>query len=232
MNEEFSTPLVELPSFLSTISMVGDDESAIIQKLVHAERKSPSVYAPSRDLFLAALEGKLNFEDVMRQAWNLSDEIQRKSAVSVLSTSKTFLSRERSVHISSVQKLEFSLPNGMPLDVTPVWLQQSNPPKLMILHFWRTPLSQWQLSAAAAVLKSTIRNQLPQLEACDIDFISVSFAQGSNSREFQRLNWTKLKPLNQVDLDRFWNYFLVAWSQYQRKAPRKIRRRKTPTLFG
>ncbi len=56
MEKEFSTPLVELPSFLSTISMVGDDQNATVQKLIQAERKSPPVYDLARALFLAVLQ--------------------------------------------------------------------------------------------------------------------------------------------------------------------------------
>jgi hypothetical protein len=36
MRQEFSTPLVELPTFLSAISMVTDDRAAIVQKLIQA----------------------------------------------------------------------------------------------------------------------------------------------------------------------------------------------------
>jgi hypothetical protein len=52
MEYELSTPLRELPKFLSTISMVTDDIAAIVQKLKFAERKSPSRYDPAREHFV------------------------------------------------------------------------------------------------------------------------------------------------------------------------------------
>lgn len=231
MEAEFSTPLVELPTFLSTISMVGDEQSTIVQRLIQAERKSPAVYEPTRDLFLSALEGKLSFEKVMAQAWNLTDETERKCAIQILDASENFLRDERHARVGILRSLKYHLPNGLPLNIAPILLRHFSPERLMVLHFWKTPLSQWQLSAAAAVLRSAVNTQLPQLSACEVDFISVAFSPTGNRRQFQKLNWTKLKPLNQVELDRFWNPFLTAWSQYQRGGPRKIKRWKTRGLF-
>jgi hypothetical protein len=231
MEGEFSTPLVELPTFLSTISMVGDEQGAIVQRLIQAERKSPAVYDPTRDLFLSALEGKLSFEKAMAQAWNLIDETQRKCAVQILDASEHFLRGERHARVGPLPSLEYHLPNGLPLKIKPVMLRHFSPERLMVLHFWQSPLSQWQLSAAAAVLRSAVRTQLPQLSSCEVDFISVATSPTGNRRQFQKFNWTKLKPLNQAELDRFWNRFLTAWSQYQRGGPRKIKRWKTRGLF-
>jgi hypothetical protein len=41
MDFAVSTPLNELPAFLSTISMVVDDRASIIERLTQVERKSP-----------------------------------------------------------------------------------------------------------------------------------------------------------------------------------------------
>lgn len=231
MPGEFSTPLVELPSFLSTISMVGDDQAAIVQRLVQAERKSPSFYDPARDLFLSALEGKLSFEKVMAQAWNITDETERKCALQVLWASEQFLREERHARVGLLSNLKYHLPNGLPLNVTPVRLRHLSSGRLLVLHFWRTPLSQWQLSAAAGVLRLTLHTQIPKLDSCEIDFISVALTPSGDRREFQRLNWNRLKPLHRAELDRFWNQFLEAWSRYQRGGPRKINRRKFSGLF-
>lgn len=231
MEEEFSTPLVELPTFLSTISMVGDDQNTIVQKLIQAERKSPPVYEPARDLFLTILEGKLSFEDARIQAWHLKDETQRKCAVQILNASERFLKGEHHAHIGVLHNLKYRLPNGLPLTVAPVRLRHFSPERLMLLHFWQTPLSQWQLSAAAAVLRSTINTELPQHAACEVDFISVPFSELGNRRQFEKFNWTKLKPLDQTELDRFWYRFLTAWSQYHRRGPRKIIRKRARGFF-
>ena len=74
MEREFSTPLNELPSFLSTISMVVDDRASIIESLVHAERKSPSRYEPAKALFCCVLEGKWTVSQALIQVRNVIDQ--------------------------------------------------------------------------------------------------------------------------------------------------------------
>jgi hypothetical protein len=49
MESQFSTPLNDLPHFLSTIAMVVDDSASIIESLIQAERKSPSRYDPAKE---------------------------------------------------------------------------------------------------------------------------------------------------------------------------------------
>jgi hypothetical protein len=105
MEKEFSTPLLELPSFLSTISMVGDDQNAIVERLIQAERKSPPVYDPARELFLTVLEGKLSFERARTQAWRLFNEVERKCALQILDASENFLRGERPARIVSIAAL-------------------------------------------------------------------------------------------------------------------------------
>jgi hypothetical protein len=123
MHPEFSTPLAELPTFLSTISMVVDDRAAIIQSLIQAERKSPPVYEPSRDLFLRVLEGGLAFDRATVQARRLRNETERRCAVQILDASELFLRSERPIRISRLKNLDYVLPNGLHLNVSPIWLR-------------------------------------------------------------------------------------------------------------
>lgn len=159
MRRQLSMPLTELPTFLSTISMVVDDRPAIVQKLIQAERKSPPVYEPSRELFLKVVEGKLSFDSATVQAQRLADETERRCAAQIMDASAQFLRSERAARVSRFPGLEYTLPNGLHLDVSPVWLRHLDPSRLMVLHFWQTPLSDWQLSAAAAVLKTALLNR-------------------------------------------------------------------------
>lgn len=231
MHPELSTPLTELPSFLSTISMVVDDGAAIIQKLIQAERKSPPVYEPTRDLFLSVLEGKLSFDKAVIQARRLGDETERRCAVQIMDASERFLRSARPARIIRLPGLSYTLPNGLHLDISPVWLRHLDPSRLLVLHFWQTPLFSRQLSAAAVALKSAVLQAQPQYSSCEVDFISVAFSQFSNNRRFELYNWAKLKPLSDNDLQRFWQHFLAAWSQYQRIGPREIKRRRAGGLF-
>ena len=145
MNTKFSTPINELPSFLSTISMVGDDKHSILQRLQDAERKSPSVYEPTRALFLAILEGKLDFEKAMQQAWRLQDETEKKCATQVLDASKHFFEQQRPAHIAALTGLVFTLSNGLRLSISPIWVRQCDPDRILVLHFWQKAFSDWQL---------------------------------------------------------------------------------------
>jgi hypothetical protein len=212
---ELSTPLAELPTFLSTISMVADGVS-IVQKLIQAERKSPPVYGPSRDIFLSVLKGKLGFDNAVIQARRLADETERKCAVQIIDASEQFLRNERPATITELSSLKYALPNGLKLDISPVWLRHFHPERLLILHFWQTPLTQRQLGAAAAVLRAALFDEHPQYSSCEVDFISVAFSQFGSGRRFERYNWVGLKPLDGDELRRFWSQFLAAWSQYQR----------------
>lgn len=231
MERDFSTPLIELPTFLSTISMVVDDRATIIESLEHAERKSPPIYDPARALFCRILEGDFTFERAMIQARSIVDETERKCAIQVLRASERFLCTERPTRVGAFPAMTYSLPNGMELSVSPVLIRHFNSERLMVLHFWITPLSEWQLSAAGAVLRSALLRQKPQYSSCEIDFISVALPDTAPQRRFERYNWSKLKPLGPQDLDRFWKQFLAAWSEYQRRGPREIKRKRAPSLF-
>lgn len=231
MQLEFSKPLSELPSFLSTISMVVDDRAAIVQQLIQAERKSPPRYGPTRDLFLRVLEGNFSFDDAFTQSRRLADETERKCAIRVLAASENFLRCERRARVGPFPSMKYFLPNGMQLDISPIWLRHLSPERLMVLHFWEAPLSPWQLSAAAAVLRSALHYEHQQYSACEVDFISVALSPFGGQRRFDRYNWSKLKPLRDDELVRFWRHFLGAWSEYHRREPREIRRRSPEDLF-
>lgn len=227
---ELSTPLVELPTFLSTISMVVDGAS-IVQKLIQAERKSPPVYGPSRDLFLSILKGQLRLDNAVVQARCLADETERRCAVQIIDASERFLRNEPPIVVAELSKLKYALPNGLQLDISPVWLRHFNPERLLVLHFWQTPLTERQLSAAAAVLRAALFDVHPQYSSCEVDFISVAFSQFGSGRRFERYNWVRLKPLDDNELRRFWSQFIAAWSQYQRIGPREVKRKRNSGLF-
>jgi hypothetical protein len=211
--------------------MVVDDRAAIVQRLTDAERKSPPVYDPARELFYRVLQGDLSLEKAIIQARNLHDQTERKCATEILRGSETFLLRERRSRIGPFPTMTYRLPNGMGLNVSGVMIRHLNPERLMVLHLWKTPLSDWQLSAASAVLKSVLLDQQPQYSACELDFISVSNSNPALERRFKQYNWTKLKPLNEHELARFWRQLLAAWSEYQRRPPREIRRKHLPSLL-
>jgi len=231
MEREFSKPLTELPKFLSTISMVVDDTAFILQKLIQAERKSPAIYAPTKDLFCRVLDGGFGFDDAIHQAHALFEETERKCAVEVLEASERFLRGEQNAPITAFPVMTYQITNGMELSVSPVLLRHLNPKRLMVLHFWRTPLSSWQLSAAGTVLQSAIRKHQPEYQFCEIDFISVPFPEFASRRRFERHTWAKLKPHDEAAMVRFWNRLLEAWTDYQRRGPREIKRKRTAGLF-
>jgi len=231
MDYGLSSPLRTLPSFLSTISMVVDDQSAIIKSLIHAERKSPPKYAPTRDLFFRVLKGDLSFSQALKQARLLPDHVQRRCALEVLEASKDFLRDTPKGVVTEFPPLQIQIPNQLALDVSPVWLQHRDPKKLLVLHFWRRPLADRQRSAAAIILRKALLQQQPFFSGCELDFVSVSVPTNSSSRKFRLYDWKGLKPLDERDLVRFWQPFLEAWSKYQSREPRRFRRRGERDLF-
>jgi hypothetical protein len=231
MERALSTPLDELPSFLSTISMVTDDRASIVERLIQAERKSPSRYEPARDLFCRVLQGDLTLAQAIVQARNVSEPVDRKCAIDVLQASAKFLLAEPPGRVGLFPAMSISVSNGMKLAVSPIWLRHLEPQRLMILHFWLTPLSTRQLSVAAAVLRKALLRQRPEYLGCELDFISVSQPETHSERQFVRYGWAKLNPLNDADLGRFWRQFCLAWSEYQSRGPREFRRRRQAELF-
>jgi len=226
-----STLLTELPSFLSAVSMVGDDRSRTIQGLVRAEHKSPPRYDLARDLFLDVLRGNFTIESAFSQAQSLPLEIERKCAEEILNTSKSFLSNEPVGRIGLLSPMAIPLPNGMELAVSPVWIRHLSQPRLMVLHFWRQPLSQWQLSAAAAILISAVKRDEPECRYLDLDFISVAVPDHSPERRFRRYDWYTVKPLEDEDLHRFLGRLCDAWKEYHNRGPRVIKPRRERDLF-
>jgi hypothetical protein len=231
MTRQLSTPLTELPGFLSTISMVVDDRSEIVRSLIAAERKSPPVYDPARDLFCVVLEGKLSFEKAMGQARAIVDDTERKCAIEILEASEAFLRRQPSAPVGLFPSMNYQLPNGLILDVSPLWHRRTAPERLMVLHFWQKPLSAWQLSAAGAVIRTSLMHYRQQYLTCELDFISIPRPEGATRRRFELYNWAKINPLGDADLERFWKQFITAWTLYHRKEPREIRRRREPDMF-
>lgn len=231
METNFSTPLTAPPSFLSTISMVSDDVGAIIQSLTQAERKSPSRYEPAKELFLAILEEKLTFMKALEQAKKLPDPIERKCATDILIPSRQFLEKEPRSRIGPFPAMAIDLPNDLELEVSPIWLRHLPEKRLMILHFWQTPLSERQLSAAAAILRNALTRHRPEYLTCELEFVSVALAANGSVRRFKRYGWDRIRPLSDIELQRFWKPFCDAWSDYKRRGPRQIRRRRDPGLF-
>lgn len=79
-----SAPLTEFPTFMSSISMVGDDLEFTIQELIRAERKSPPVNDPARELFIQILRGNFAVEVALAQVSAIVDPIERKCALNVM----------------------------------------------------------------------------------------------------------------------------------------------------
>jgi hypothetical protein len=231
METTFSTLLAEPPSYLSMVSMVGDDQGYTIQQLERAEQKSPPVYDPTRDLFVAQLEGKFSYQEALAQAELLSDETESKCARDVLRESRSFLSTESPARVGRLEPMAIRLPNAMPLNVSPVWLRHLPQKRLMVLHFWQKPLSLWQLSAAAGILIAGMQEDKPLLASLEIDFISVAKPEDRPKRQFQRFGWTDLDPLYGDELQRFLRRFCDAWEKYKKRGPRLIRLRHMQPNF-
>lgn len=231
MKSEFSTPLSELPTFLSTISMVVDDRAAIMQSLIQAERKSPPRYEPAKALFCRVLQGDFHVEQALDQARKLADTTERKCAIEILQASEKFLRGELQGRVGPFPSMSISLPNEVELGLSPVWLRHLDPERLMILHFWRRPLSQRQLSAAGAVLRVALSLHKPNHSSCELDFISVSLPENASQRQFRRYSWTTIKPFKEEELSRFWKPLCATWLDYQRRQPRKIKRKREPVML-
>ena len=185
METAVSELLSELPSFLSTISMVVDEPGAIIKELIRAERKSPPRYGPAKDLFRHLLQGDLSLDNALVQASKIQDPIQQLCAIKVLTASASYLRGQTPSPIRYFPRLNYQLPNGMDLNVSPLWIRYTEPERLMILHTWVKPLTPRQLGAAAAILRLTLQRHRPEHVQSDLDFISVSVPENREEREFE-----------------------------------------------
>jgi hypothetical protein len=211
--------------------MVVDDRSAIVRDLQNAERKSPPVYDPARALFRRVLQGDLSFARAVDQARKISDATEKRCAVEVLDASQQYLTSQPMGPVGSFPPMQFPLPNKMNLSIAPVLLRHLKPERLMVLHFWRAPLSRRQLAAAGAILKEALRRHQPNYCAHELDFVSVAVPEERSERRFQLYDWEKLKPLPAPDLLHFLTQLCSGWADYQRRGPREFRRKREPSMF-
>ncbi len=225
METTLSTPIEELPAYLSSISMVCDDVQQIVNDLIHAERKSPKKYHLARDLFLGVLEGDFSFADAVAQARLFGDGTVRKCTLEVLDASRSFLTNGSRSDVTPLDRLWLPLPNGKELLVSPVWLCHSNPHRLLVLHFWLKPLSDWQIKAALAILVEAMKRDNHECLTLDIDFISVARPEHSARRQFQLYDWYKLRPLDEGELDDFLQRLCAGWQKYRSRALREVKLR-------
>jgi len=227
-----SKPLSEFPAYLSSISMVVDDIESIVRDLIHAEHKSPPQYDAARDLSIRVLQGDLSFESALRQAEQLRDETHRKCAIEVLNTAKSFLISAVPAHVALLSEMNIRLPNGMALKVSPVWLRETSPPRLMILYFWLKPFSERQLAATASVLSRALHRHQTKYRSIEIDFISVSKPENSPERRLRCLDWKHLHPMTDTELEKFLQQLCQGWSVYKSRGPRYFQSRRDEDLLS
>ena len=232
METKLSKLLTEFPSFLSAVSMVADDREQIIRELQHAERPSPEVYRPARELFLSVLRGHLDFESALAQAGRVPDEVARRCARDVLRASKSFLMQQQPTEVIPLRGMGIELPNGMELRVSPVWHRRFSPARVLVLHFWRDALSDWQLRAAAGILRLAPAGDKPACLGLDLDFVSVAVPDHSAARRLRSYTWQTLDPLRGDELDHFLQRLCDAWAKYQERGPRPYKARPRRDLFN
>jgi hypothetical protein len=220
-----SKPLDELPAFLSMISMVADDEREIVKGFTRAERKSPARYEPAKQIFFRILSGDLTYQAGIAQALEVSDPVERNCAVSVLRVANLFLKTQRPGRIARLPFIQTTLPNGLELDVGPVWVRDSDGERLLVLHFWRNPLTPRQLSAAGAILRLALLQNRREFALLELDLISAAIPEGSEARRFVNYHWKQLAPLTEDELFKFSQKLRSAWKAYQLIGPRKIKQR-------
>lgn len=231
MEPEFSTPLTDFPAFLSSVSMVVDDREEVIRSLIRAERKSPSRYDPAKEIFIRILQGDFSVEKGLQQAKALVDQTERDCAITVLNASAGFLRGEKPAKIGKLPAMSIELPNKMQLPVSAVLLRHLEENQLLILHFWRRPLTDQQLSAIGAILRRALRKHQPRYSTCELDFIAVFERGEPPKRTFRKYNWSKISPMDDSDLEKFLGRLCEAWKIYQDRGPREIKRRRPPGLF-
>ena len=137
-----SKPLAILPTYLSAISMVGDDSEYTVRQLIQAERPSPPVYDPARDLFIRILQGNLSVERALLEVERLHAETERRCARDVIEAAKPFLEKAQPAKIGRLNRMEVALPNGLNFVVSPIWIRHLAVPCFLVLHFWQEPLSR------------------------------------------------------------------------------------------
>jgi hypothetical protein len=167
----------------------------------------------------------------MYHARRLADATERNCAIDVLNASKAFLIKQPPGKVGQLERMKIRLPNSMDLVVSPVWVRHLDTDRLMILHLWESALSNWQLSAAGAILLSALRQHKPECASLKLDFISIAVPPHRDKRQLQVYSWESLQPLDDVGLFRFFQRLCAGWKEYRRRGPRPIKKRAQPDLF-
>jgi hypothetical protein len=154
------------------------------------------------------------------------DAVERKCAEDVLRASKRFLIAQTPAPVGKLPRMWFELPNGLRMPVSSVRIRQFQEPRLMVLYFWKKPLSSWQLRAVAAILQSCLDRFQRHLSFSKIEFISVAEEGNPSQRRLHSYNWEDLQPLSEDGLQHFLQRFCKAWRIYQSLPPRERKRRE------
>lgn len=231
MVDDLSKPLDALPGFLSTISMVEDNQAAIIKGFIGAERKSPPRYDAARQLIFRTLEGQISLIQALDYADGLSDPVDRRCAQQVLRASRSFLEAASVAPVAALPPMSVEVRAGLFLSVGPIWVRQLEEPRLLLLHLWDRPLNNRQVRAALAVLRTALATQQPAWSYREIDFVSVATPELAAKRLCRVYNWRTFAPMEEDELARFLRDMLSAWDAYHRLGPRPVKRRGPPGLF-
>lgn len=231
MVEDLSKPLGALPGFLSTISMVEDDQAQVIKGFIGAERKSPPRYGAARQLVLRVLEGQISLQQARDLADTVSDPVDRRCAQQVLRASQPFLESATAAPLSPLPLMSVEVRAGLSLSVGPVWVRQLEEPRLLLLHLWDRPLNKRQVRAVLAILRNALAAQQPAWSYWEIDFVSVATPELASERRCRVYGWRTLDPMEDDELARFFRDMLSAWDEYHRMGPRPVKRRGAPGLF-
>lgn len=231
MVDDLSKPLEVLPGFLSSISMVEDDQAAVIKGFIGAERKSPPRYDVARQLIFKVLEGQISLQQAQDYADSVSDPVDRRCAQQVLRAGQPFLKTASVAPVSALPSMTVEVRAGLSLNVGPIWVRHLEEPRLLLLHLWDRPLNERQVRAALAVLRTALATQQPAWSYREIDFVSVATPELAAERHCRIHGWRTLAPMEDDELTRFFRDMLSAWDAYQKIGPRPVKRRGPPGLF-
>ena len=231
MSDDLSVPLDELPGFLSTISMVEDDQRDIVKRLIAAEKKSPPRYDAARQLFLSVIEGQIDHERAELFANTISDPIDRRCAQDVLKAATNYLRSATSSPVGQLSPMRFEIRPDLSLGVAPIRVRQLEEPRVLLLHVWDRPLSDRQVRAAISILKRTLADQAPEYAYRDLEFVTVSTPPLSAQRSCKVYGWKTLPHMEDDELSRFLLALSDAWQTYRSIGPRPVRRRGPPRLL-
>jgi hypothetical protein len=141
--------------------------------------------ADGRKSFAHCAIHHLSASKALVQARVILDPVERKCAQGIIQACRAFLTRQAPAHVGIFPTMGYSLPNGLNLSISPIWLRHLDPKLLMVLHFWQKPLSAWQLGAAGAVLRSALTQQQPAFANYEIDFVSVPLPEFARERRLE-----------------------------------------------